>query len=282
MLNIRYIVEAFILAVILIFFRILPLDVASYIGGLVLRLCGPHVKAHKTADANMQSALPMLSAEERALILRDMWDNLGRIIAEYPHLSRKIMKKRITIHGIEHLETVKHSGKGSFFVSGHFANWEIAPLTAALYGLPLVLIYRAPNNPFSDWIIRNTRYGFSRAMFNKGREGAQRILKAVKKGEAVGILIDQKLNEGKPISFFGREAMTATATTAMAIKQQVPLLLARVVRTKGAYFDVSVRPPVFYDKTADAIVEMEALHRILEGWISEYPAQWFWVHKRWR
>jgi KDO2-lipid IV(A) lauroyltransferase len=204
------------------------------------------------------------------------------VLGEYPHLSREVMKRRITIEGLEHLQVVKESGKGALFVSGHFANLEIAPLTAAIYGMPLMLIYRAANNPAAEWLLYRIRSRYNTAIYRKGREGAHNTLKALREGKAVGMMIDQKMNDGEPVLFFGKEAMTATAATSLAIKFQIPLIAARIVRTDGAYFHVSLQPPILYDKNTTASEAMFELHRLFESWIREYPAQWFWVHNRWR
>lgn len=279
--QIRYVLEALFLAVGLLFFRLLPLDMASEIGGLLARILGPLSRAHTTATRNLEAALPELNERQRKKILRDMWDNIGRVIGEYPHLTRDTMRRRIMFEGIEHLQEVMFSGKGAIFVSGHFANWEIAPLTAALNKVPLVLIYRAANNPASEWVIRAIRGKFCRALYGKGSEGARNMLKDLKAGYPVGMLVDQKMNDGKPIPFFGRDAMTATAATSLAIRMQVPLLLARVVRTDGAYFHVSLEAPINYSRNTDPAQAMLELHKQFEEWIREYPSQWFWVHNRW-
>ncbi len=277
----RYTAESILLITGLIFFRILPLDIASALGGLVGRIIGPFSKAHITAENNIKLAMPELTPLQREFILKDMWDNLGRVVCEYPHLGRPMMANRIVIEGREHIDEVRKSGTGAFFISGHFANWEIAPLVAALCHLPLVLIYRSANNPVADWIIRKIRSRYNLSMYNKGREGAQEALKAIKAGNSVGMLIDQKMNDGEAMMFFGHKAMTATAATHMAIKLQVPLILAHVVRTDGAYFHVTIQPPIYYKKTEDPVHAMEHIHRMFEKWIRENPEQWFWVHRRW-
>ena len=235
--NLKYGVEAVGLAVGLLFFRLLPLDFASALGGLLGRIIGPFAGAHRIADKNITMALPELSEAEREKVLRDMWDNLGRIMGEYPHMSRKVMVRRITIEGLEHLRQVQVSANGSFFVSGHFANWEIGPMTAAIYGLPMVLIYRAANNPVANWLISHIRSDYNEAMYGKGREGAQQALKAIKAGKAVGMLVDQKMNDGEAVAFFGQDAMTATATVSMAARLHgFHCWLPRVVRTHGVHF----------------------------------------------
>jgi KDO2-lipid IV(A) lauroyltransferase len=210
-----------------------------------------------------------------------MWDNLGRVVGEYPHLSSKLMRSRITVEGLEYLERVKRSQTGAMFISGHFANWEIVPLTAAIYGLKLVLIYREPNNPVAAWLLRRMRNSFSQGYYRKGREGAQESIRALKAGESVAMLVDQKLSDGRPVSFFGHSAMTATAPVQMAIKFQVPLFMAHIVRTDGAHFHLTLLPPIHFEPKSSPEEAMELLHRRFEQWIREHPGQWFWVHNRW-
>ncbi len=279
--KIRYALEAVVLFFAFLLFRLLPLDMASGFGGLLARILGPFSRAHRTAENNITMAMPELNQYQVRKILGDMWENLGRVIGEYPHLSGAQIKQRLTIEGQENLRQSMALGKGALVVSGHFANWEIVPLTAALNGFPAVLIYRAANNPIAEWFIQRIRSRYNLNMFNKGHEGARKIIKALKEGKTVGILVDQKLNDGRPIPFFGRDAMTAMAAVQLAIKLQVPLLAARVVRTDGAHFHVSVQPAKIYDPSADADKEMLELHKLFESWIREYPAQWFWVHNRW-
>ncbi|MEI7668881.1 MAG: lysophospholipid acyltransferase family protein [Pseudomonadota bacterium] len=279
--SIRYVAEAFGLALILGIFRILPIDTASYIGGLTTRIFGKFSNAHLTADKNLKLAMPNLSQDDRRIILRGMWDNIGRVIGEYPHINRDIMKTRIKVVGIEHFDSIKNSKKAAMFVSCHFANWEIAPLAAAINGLPMVLIYRAANNPYVDSMLRKIRSKYNNGMYSKGREGAQNIIKAIKSNQSVAMLVDQKMNDGKALLFFGKKAMTATAATNIAIKMQVPLLVARVVRTKGANYQVTLEAPIIYNKDKDASQAMQELHSVFENWISELPEQWFWVHNRW-
>ncbi len=277
--KIRYLLEGSVIVVWFAFFWTLPLDMASALGGLLGRIFGPFSGAHRTADHNLLFAMPELSLPARRKILGDMWENLGRVAGEYPHLSTQAMAKRITIEGREHFEAIKD--KGALFASGHFANWEIAPLTAALCGQPLTLIYRAANNPISDWLIRTIRKRFNRNMHNKGREGAQGLLKALRDHEAVGLLVDQKMNDGSPLPFFGHDAMTATAPAQLAIKFQVPVLTARVVRTDGAHFHITILPPLHYEPNTDPKIVMTHVNQLFEQWIREYPAQWLWVHRRW-
>lgn len=108
----------------------------------------------------------------------------------------------------------------------------------------------------------------------------------LRQGEPVAILIDQKLNTGQPVPFFGRDAMTATAIADLAIKYGYPIIPTRVERVSDTpSFRITFEAPVQWQKTdnaqADALTIMGKLHSIMEDWIRAHPSQWFWVHKRW-
>ena len=279
--SIKYIPEGFLLLLALLILRMLPLDFASYIMGKIARFIGPYLKVHKTAYNNLKLAMPELSEDDCTVILNDMWDNLGRVIGEYPHFARPEMSRRITIKGLENLEGFLKSGKAAVFVSGHFANWEMVPLATSLFGLPTAIIYRQLNNPVAEWICCKIRKNYTKGMFKKGRMGAVQSIKTLNEGNALAMLIDQKLNDGSPVQFFGRPAMTATAAARLAIKFQAPILAGRIVRGMGVNFTLIIDSPVDYTPDADAIEITTKLNQMLERWIREYPSQWFWVHKRW-
>lgn len=265
------------------FFWLLGIDLASALGARIARMFGPLLNVHRVADENLRLALPELTDAERKKILNDMWDNLGRVAAEAAHIPSLRGKKfsaRVTLRGTENLEIAKHSTTGLILFSGHLANWELAPKSAFEHGIPLVLMYRMANNPWVEKLYRFTRRNSHAGLFAKGKEGAIATVRAIKSNKPVGMLVDQKMNEGIPVPFFGRDAMTAQAIAELALKYGTPLIPARVVRTKGAYFDVTVYPALVTEgKTVSAI--MAEVNALLESWIREHPAQWMWVHKRW-
>src|SRR5260221_490345 len=135
------------------FFRLLPVDAASAVGGWLGRLVGPRLGVTKRAQINLQRALPHLGAAEARLVMRGMWDNLGRVIAEYPHLEEfKVYGDdgRIEFVGDDILDPVIASGKSAIFISAHYGNWEIATMAATQRGLDVAEVYRAANNPWID------------------------------------------------------------------------------------------------------------------------------------
>ncbi|MCB2081845.1 MAG: lysophospholipid acyltransferase family protein [Rickettsiales bacterium] len=281
--RVRYLLEAAGAWLIYGLFRMLPMRVASPFGGWLLRKIGPHMGVHRVAIANLQRAFPEMDSATRQQTLQAMWDNLGRTLGELPHIPRlrgEGFRRHITPTGWEYVDNAKAAGKGLILFSGHFANWEIMPRTASEMQTPMTLIYRPPNNPYVDALIRRSRKYSSAGMYAKGREGGRQGLKTILKGGAAGMLVDQKMNDGIEVPFFGYPAMTAPAMAEIALKTGAALLPARVVRVAPLQFRVDISPPLETAGKSPAEI-MQNVHTLFEQWIREYPAQWFWVHRRW-
>ncbi len=265
-------------------FRALPLDWASWIGGRLLRGIGPRLGRSEVARRNLRHAFPEKTADEIEAIVAAMWDNLGRSAAEYPHLAT-IIRTRTVIEGAETIVLLRDDGKPGIFFAGHLGNWELATYSAMVNGLPLSLVYRAPNNPLIEGLYALGRRPGSGGLIPKGSEGARRLMKLMKRGGHIGMLVDQKMNDGIPLPFFGRTAMTAPALAHLAYRFDCPVVGARVVRLGGAHFRVTIEPPLELPRTDNLAANVaETLCRVnalLEGWIREHPEQWLWVHRRW-
>jgi KDO2-lipid IV(A) lauroyltransferase len=216
-----------------------------------------------------------------------MWDNLGRVAAEYPHL-RKIKvfadDGRVETRGLEHLDRALAAGRRVILFSGHLANWEIAALAGGQYGLDIAQIYRAANNPLVDRLVGRLR-GDQGELIPKGAVASRRAVAALRRGGHLSLLVDQKMNDGIAVPFFGRDAMTAPALALFALHYDCDVLPVRIERTEGAHFRLTVYPklpiPNSGDRDADVLALMMAVNWTLEAWIRERPEQWFWLHRRW-
>ncbi|MDR3515894.1 MAG: lauroyl acyltransferase [Azospirillaceae bacterium] len=279
-----YPLEAAGVAVLFMLFKALTLDRASALGGWIGRHVGPWLPPAATARHNLRRAMPELDHDERDRILSAMWDNLGRTMAEYPHL-RQICRERVEVIGWDQLRGLVETPRTTLLFSGHFANWEALPMVADQRGLALASIYRRPNNPIVDRLLQGCRQTETGHLFAKGRDGARQILATLRKGGTVAMLVDQKLNDGLAVPFFGRPAMTAPAIGQMAHLFHCPVLPARIERLAGARFRITIGDPVTFPETgnraADLLAAMTLVNGTLEHWIRERPAQWLWIHRRW-
>jgi Kdo2-lipid IVA lauroyltransferase/acyltransferase len=268
-------------------FSALPIDCASAVGGVLGRLIGPFLGISKQARRNLKRALPDLSSREIDRIVAAMWDNLGRVAAEYPHLRQiRVFEPagRVETHGFEHMDRAVANGRRMIIFSGHIANWEIGMLAAVQYGIEVAQIYRAANNPLVDRMITRFR-GDAGELIPKGAVAARRAVATLRRGAHLTMLADQKLNDGIPVPFFGRPAMTTSALASLALRFDCDVLPARVERLKGAHFRLTVFPalslPCSDNARADVAALMAQVNAILESWIRERPEEWFWVHHRW-
>jgi len=259
--------------------RILPARRASDLSGFLVRTVGCKIGANKKALNHIKNALHCNDHEAR-IIVADMWDNLGRVLGEYPHL-KILAEKYVRIIGIEHLEALRDDNKPGILFGAHLANWEILPYALLHHvGLAMHPVYRAPNNPYVDRKLHTYRTAGNKLVpYAKSRQGMIGMVKALKSGEHLGMLIDQKYNEGITADFFDMPAKTGTAFIELAQKYDCPLIPLRCIREKSG-FCIEALPPI---PTLNRSVEdiLDEAHHLLEKWIREYPSQWLWLHRRW-
>jgi len=284
--KLRYGAEASIFLAFMGFFRLIGVDAASALGGFIGREIFARTGVTKRARENLAHAFPEKSAAEIDAIIRTMWDNLGRTVAEYAHLDKFDLNgpdPRIAVEHIERAEALR--GKSVLILSGHFANWEIMPVAASRFGLDGAIVYRPPNNPYVDRYIARARgrKGFKEQISK--HQGTRRIFTLLRSGKAILLLVDQKTNEGIAAPFFGREAMTTPAPAALALKLKVPVVFASNRRVNGAHFEITLHPELDFTPSGDFDADVKAMTVAINARMEEIvradPGQWLWIHRRW-
>jgi KDO2-lipid IV(A) lauroyltransferase len=285
----RYGGEAAVFFAVIGFFRLFSLDIASAIGGWLGRnlLYRTHVSGR--ARANLIAAYPHMPEVEREHIVREMWDNLGRNIAEYAHLGKFSIRgddPRIAFAGLENYEKAAATGKGIICVSAHFANWELLQFAAAQYGVEGGAVYRPVNNPFVDrWLVRQRQANGAKEQIAKGARGTRRIFTLLRAAKAIFLLVDQKTNEGVAAPFFGRDAMTTPAPAALALKLGAMIVAISNERLGGAHFRMTAHPMIEFvpsgDHARDVLALTTRINEEIEACVRNRPSQWLWIHRRW-
>ena len=275
---------------------LLPPVTASRLGGAVAESIGLFLPVtHKVGDANLRLAMPELSAAERQRILRKVWQNLGQTIAELVCLRalREVPegspRPGYTLDGWdEHVAPHLVPGKPALFFTGHTANWEVMPLIAATKGVDFGFMYRAPTNKLVDEMLARLRrdgYDGPVQMFAKGAAGGRAAYTHVRNGGALGFLVDQKLDTGLAVPFFGKPAMTMDALASFALRLRCPVFPIHVKRQGPARLHVACEPPLRLpesgDRQADALALTTEVNRIVENWVRQAPGDWLWLHRRW-
>jgi len=277
----------------ILIFRIIGIKLSSLISAKISLIIGTHLKVDKLAISNIRNALPELSELNRRNIINEMWLNLGRIIGEYYHICQYNLEQISAITNIDNdsknnIALLKKNKNGGIIVSGHIGNWEVGPKALMARGIKINILYRPLNNPYVEHLTSNLRQKYGVKLIAKGNKGNKQIIQAIKNNEYVIILADQKITQGQPIKFFHDYANTSTFIAKIAMKYDVPIIMASVIRKKNSKFDITVNKPLYYKNLAEEkkdfnIIKFSAIiNKTLEKWISKNPAQWFWVHDRWK
>ena len=285
-------IEALAVRLLLGLFRALGPVRASNLGGAVARAVGPLLPVTRIADINLRLALPELDAAGRRGVIRGAWENLGRTAGEFPHIASLRQDAREgpgwEVVGEQTLLALKAHGGAAIFMSGHIGNWEVLPAACAAYGLPFSSMFRASANPAVDAIVvglRRAAIGAPVPMFSKGAAGAKAAVGHLRNGGYLGLLMDQKLNDGVQATLFGHPAMTAPAMAALALRFRCPVIPGYVQRIGPARFRLVCEPPMVPpdtgNKQADVLAMTQAMNDTLERWIRARPESWLWMHRRW-
>lgn len=268
--------------------KLLPVERASNAMGAVVKTLGPLLSQNRTLMRNLRMCFPELGEERLKEIGKGAWRTLGRTVGEMPHLAKfrpDIQTPRLEVAGTEQLDALRKSGKPAVFISGHFANWEVIGAAISASWREALITYRAANNPHIDRRIAAARRAYGTNTLTPKGAGTRDLMRSLLRGHAVGLMNDQKFNQGIAVPFFGYPAMTAPGPARLARKFKAPLIPISCVRTGPARYRVTFHPPIEHDPDPDeeqAVTNtVQRVNDFVEARIREKPEEWFWMHNRW-
>ena len=267
--------------------RLLPIDAASRFGNRVGGWIGPMLKS-KTAiyRENMGLAFPELDDAELDQLVRQAWGRAGRIMTEYVHLDTLISDpERLTIDIREPIETYSNPARPCVMVSAHQSNWEVAGAAIARLGIPNVTLYSPPTNPLLDRMLLDSRRSLNCELLPRDNS-ARLLVRALKRGRTAAMVIDRRVDDGKPIRFFGHEKLSSIMPAKLALKFNCDLVPVQVERLRDAHFRVTFHRPVRArdadaDEATRAIDMTQQIHEQFESWIRQEPQDWFCSKRLW-
>jgi len=273
---------------------------ASNLGGWLARTTGPLMPVSDVVRRNLAHAMPQLDPGARRRVLLACWDNLGRTVAELPFvatLGPTAAGPGWEIKGLENLAPLLPGAGPAIVLTGHIANWEVVLAALRDRGVRLAAFYRPSPNPAINELVAELRdrpvmggHGAdanagSAPMFAKGASGARGALGFLRGGGVIGILADQKMNDGVQATLFGQPAMTASALASLALRFGCPVIPVHTERLGPARMRVVIDPPLVQPQTADrndgVLAITQAANDRLEQWITARPGEWLWMHRRW-
>ena len=283
---IKYFFEFLFIYTLLVIFKIIGYRAASNLGEKIGILIGPFFRSKKKIEDNLKNSNIGFDDLERKKIIKNMWGNYGRILAEYPYLKKfknNTFKKYIEIEGTNYLEEIKKKNKKVVFISGHFNNFELMAMYLENSGLDIAAIYRPLNNIFLNGIMEKIRLNhICKKQIKKGKPGTRELLQLFKDGYSVALMIDQRVSEGIQSKLFNRSALTTTIPAQLVKKYNVDVVPVYIERKNGIYFKMYINKPIFFDENKSLEEITDELNKILEEMILKNPDQWIWSHDRWK
>ena len=255
---------------------------------LMSSLIGPASDATRRISRNLRLALPDESEEKIDHLTREAASNLARVVVEYPHL-RRIAGPELP-QFIEFVADVPEAAltderPPALYIGVHQANWEILSSLGAPLGKPMTIVVSPLSNPFVHQLVSKARP--DAWVEQAERDQATRsLVRCLQSGRSVGLLADQRYENGLPVPFFGLDAMTAVGPARLAIKFDCDLVPTRIERIGPVRFRITtfaaIRPdPTITDEQERMIDMMQRVNQHFEAWIREKPAEWMCMKRRW-
>ena len=286
MKKIKYFIEYTFISLLFLICKFLGYEQGSNLGEKIGKKLGPLFRNKKIILENLNNAKINEKNFDIKNLINDMWGNYGRILCEYPFissLSDTNNNKYLKVNGKEVLERLKKENKKAVFISGHFNNFELMAMQISKQDIDLAAIYRPLNNIFLNKKMESIRKKFiCKNQIKKGIAGTREIIKFIKNGYSIALMIDQRVSEGIESKFFNKKAFTTTIPAQLHLKYGLEIVPVYIERKNKHYFTVYFYEPLSFDNNKDQIYITNKLNNVLENLILKNPSQWIWTHDRWK
>ena len=283
---IKYFLQFLFIIIFFSLFKILGLNISSALGGKLFEKIGPLFRSKKLIHSNLKKAFPDISLDHLNGITKMMWNNYGRVFAEYMFIKKfreDKSNKNIIIEGQEILEDIKKKNKSVVFISGHLSNFELMAMHIEKSGIKLSAIYRPLNNIFLNKIMERIRKKYiCKYQIKKGIGGMKKLMHLKKLNYSTALMIDQRVSQGIRSDFFNQKALTTTIPAQLVKKFKIPIVPIFIERINNINFKIVIKNPITFDNEETTKTITDKLNLVLEKMISYKPELWIWSHNRWK
>tara|TARA_B100000242_G_scaffold121388_1_gene85238 strand:+ start:49 stop:909 length:861 start_codon:yes stop_codon:yes gene_type:complete len=283
---IKYFLQFSFVVIFFSIFRVLGPKVSSNLGGKLFEIIGPIFRSKNIIKKNLQIAMNNISSQEINKTSKLMWNNYGRVFAEYMFIKDfrfNRLSSNIQVEGQDILENLKKNNKSAVFISGHFANFELMAMHIEKSGLDLCAIYRPLNNIFINKIMERIRKRYiCKNQIKKGIGGVKNLISFTKKNYSTALMIDQRVSEGTLSNFFKKKAYTTTIPAQLVKKFNMPIIPVHIERFNDLNFKIKICKPLYFEKNSSIQHITDELNLVLQEMIKLNPYQWIWSHNRWK
>ena len=267
-------------------FKLLGPKLSSKFSGFIFEFIGPYFRSKKIIQKNIKKAIPDVSDNNLKKITEAMWNNYGRVFAEYIFIKEFRIGKlsnQIDVDGKDILDEIIKTNSQVVFISGHFANFELMAMYLEKAGIKLSTIYRPLNNIFLNKILENIREKYiCKNQIKKGIGGLKKLMLLKKNNFSSALMIDQRVSEGIPSKLFNQVALTTTIPAQIVKKFNIPVVPVYIQRIQDINFKITIGNPINFSKDTSVKKITDELNIILEKMIMKKPEQWIWSHNRWK
>jgi KDO2-lipid IV(A) lauroyltransferase len=254
-----------------------------FIGWLVSDVVAPLAGWRKRIRDNLQRVWPDLTPDQVKAIVKGAPNNAGRTLAEIysgPEFIDQLRNITPEGPGWQAIEEARAKGKPVMLISGHFGNYDAVRGFVALKHGASGGLYRPLNNVYFNRHYVKAIGQTSLPVFPRGRRGLAQMMKWVREGNIMAMLVDQHFGHGAPLTFFGHTAYTALSAPDVALKYDVVTVPCYGIRQNdGLSFRLWFDAPIAHSTAEDMA---QKLNDSLEAIIRRHPEQWFWLHRRWK
>ncbi|MFN4058044.1 MAG: lysophospholipid acyltransferase family protein [Roseinatronobacter sp.] len=253
------------------------------LGWLGAYVIGPVAGMRGRIRANLAHVLPDLPEAEVTRLTRKVPDNMARTIGEIFTGAEFLSRARastVSGDGLAALHAAHAAGQPVLLVTAHLGNYDAARGFLLAQGFKVAGFYMPMTNPAFNRRYVSAISGIGEPVFARGRDGLSQMLRFLRKGGMVGMVVDHYMAHGVPLDFMGKPARTALSAAEMALKYNALLVPVYGIRQKdGLNFEVRIEAPI---PPSDALTMTQDLNRSLETLVRAYPEQWMWSHRRWK
>jgi KDO2-lipid IV(A) lauroyltransferase len=238
--------------------------------------------ARSRFDREAKRVFPNMKRSARMKLGQDMGRHMGRTLFEIYHdaeFQTQHHKFRVSGPGLDALKEANAAGKGAIIVSGHFGQWEAVRAAIKMNGMESGAVYRPhKNRHYERRILAGIEAG-GKPILATGRVGTKALVRHVRNGGIISILLDEKYSEGVRIPFLGHDALTSLSAAQLALKYDLLMIPSYGIRIEdGNAFRVEFEAPISH---TDSITMTRDFNDSLSARIMEYPEQWYWMLRRW-
>ena len=283
---VKYFFQFLIIILSFCIFKILGPNMSSNLSGKIFQKIGPFFRSKQIIHSNIKKAFPNIEKEKLDKIINLMWDNYGRVFAEYVFIKDFRFGKlssNIEIKGQNILDQIKKSNQKVIFVSGHLGNFELMAMCLDKNNINLSAIYRPLNNIFLNQIMEGIRKKYiCKNQIKKGIGGMKTLISLKKRNFSTALMIDQRVSEGILSNFFNEKALTTTIPAQLIKKFNIPVIPIYIERIREINFEITIDKPIYFSKNDSNQIITDRLNKVLESMILKCPEQWIWTHNRWK